>query len=289
MAALTDPRSHFRSSLIQASGVFQSNHDMNFIIFIIIISSIIALLARLHRFAERPLRKEEQAERDRLAREIAEEPESRFILDILSGGDISPFALYLRPFALERIFGEYQKELMLPHTLLVQMLLRQKVSFDFILQNHFSSFDMTLVSIGAPTGEEGAGHVVTTDASWQETFRKLAKRARSIVVVPGIQPGIMSEIRWLRFSGLLVKTVFFKPKEYPEAEWRKVQELYEQKECIDLPEYSPKQLSFRLYSSGRHYDLITWKTVYRKSKRELGEAQMRAILTNDRQWPLTAR
>jgi hypothetical protein len=190
----------------------------------------------------------------------------------------SPFALYLRPFALERMIRESQEELLLQHP--IQLLFRKKINFDFILQNYFNSLGVTVISIGTPNDREGAGHVVTTEASWRECFRQLAERATIIVVVPGIQAGIMAEIRWLIVSGLLVNAIFFKPKGYPKAEWQKMQALYEQEEDIDLPDYSLNQLSFRMYSSGRCHDVMTWGTVYRKRKKERGDAQMKAVLSN---------
>jgi hypothetical protein len=262
---------------------FQYGWDMNYIIFIFIFSSIIALLHRLHRVAESPLKKMEQAERDRLAQKIAEETERRLISGILSGDDISPFALYLRPFALETVFREYPEELILPHTALVPLSLRRKVNFDFILLEYFNALDMTLISIGAPNDKEGAGHVLTTDALWQERFHQLAKRATTIVVVPGIQPGIMAEIRWLRWTPFLAKAIFFKPKEYPKADWEIMQETYKRKEGIGLPDYSPSQLAFRLYQSGGYYQLWTWRrrVDWLSSKeRERINAMFRAFLTN---------
>ena len=216
-----------------------------------------------------------------MAREIAEETERQFILEVLSGNNITPFALYLRPFALERILEEDPAETMSSYILPGQMIIHPGRRFDFILQNHFDALDMMLISLGGPSEKEGAGRILTTDDSWEECFHRLAKRARTIIVVPGTQLGIMAEVRWLRVSGLLRKTVFFKPKEYLETEWRKVQELYEQKEYIHLPDYSQKQLSFRLYPSGEYHDLLTWEPVYRTSKRELGDAQMKAVLMNE--------
>ena len=241
-----------------------------------------ALLFRLHRFAESPLRKIEQAERDRLAREIVDETEWHFISEIISGNDISPFALYLRPFALETIFREYRQEIILPHTALVQLALRRKVNFDFILIEYFDFVDLTLISIGSPNDKEGAGHVLATDASWQECFRRLAKRATTIVVVPGIQSGIMGEIRWLRWTPFLNKAIFFKPKEYPKEDWEKMQELYKQKEGIDLPNYSSNQIAFRMYQSGSYYQLWEWRKKFWSNRWEKGRgnAMLRVLLLN---------
>jgi hypothetical protein len=217
---------------------------------------------------DHPKRMAEQRERDRLAQEIAEDTERRILSEILSGKDIAPFALYLRPFALEK------------DAFVNQLLSREMSKFDHILQSHYEPLGITLLSIGSQINKEGAGHVVTTDDQWRERFRQLAERATTIVVVPGVQPGIMSEIRWLRVSGLLVNSVFFKPTGYPKAEWRKMQEIYEQQEDIELPDYSPKQLSFRMYSSGICYDVMTWSTVYFPHKRRRGRGQMRSVLSN---------
>lgn len=98
--------------------------------------------------------------------------------------------------------------------------------------------------------------------------------------MPGIQAGIRSEIRWLRVSGLLVNAVFFKPRGYPQADWEQMKEAYENEEDIELPDYSPKQLSFRMYSSGRCHDVLTWNSVYLRSKKKRGKDQMSALLAN---------
>jgi hypothetical protein len=222
----------------------------------------------------------EQEERDRLAREIAEETERRLISDILSGSDVPPFALYLRPFALDMNIRQNQGKISLLQPMRFINFFSEGLNFDYLLQNYYKSLGITLISIGSSNGFEGAGHLVTTDALWRERFRQLAERAKNIVVVPGIQPGIMAEIRWLRVSGLLVNSVFFKPIGYPKVEWQRIQELYEREEDIALPDYSPNQLSFRMYSSGRCYDVRMWGTVYLPGKKKRGAAQMKSLLSN---------
>jgi len=224
--------------------------------------------------------------RDRLARKLASRGEGRFISDILSGRNTSPYALYLRPFALEKKIRQRDErislwQLLLPHNLLDHILLPQKINFDLNLQTYFDPLGITLISIGHPNNQEGAGHVITTDSSWQEHFRQLAKRATTIIVVPGFQEGILSEIRWLRESNLLVNAVFFKPVGYPKAAWEKMHKLYEKEENIKLPPYSRKQLSFRMYPSGRCYDVLTWAKVYRKRKKDMKTARVQAALLNN--------
>jgi hypothetical protein len=227
--------------------------------------------------------KVEQEQRDRLAQKLAGKIES----EILSGTNISPFVLYLRPFALEKAIRERQGrislwQILLPHMLLTNLLFHQKANFDLKLQTYLDRLGIMLISIGYPNNKEGAGRIITTDSTWRERFQQLAERATTIVVVPGYSEGVISEIRWLKGSGLLVNAIFFKPASYPRADWQKMKKLYEQEEDIEIPDYSPKQLSFRMYPSGRCYDVLKWRTAYRRSKMDRGEDQMRALLTNKR-------
>lgn len=221
-------------------------------------------------------RKVEQEQRDRLAQRLATEIERR-IAEGVSGSAISPFALYLRPFTLEKEIRGWKLGTGSSETFFLET---GKMNFDYFLQEHLSYLDIPLISIGLPDDQEGAGHVITTDPLWRERFHQLAERAKTIIVVPGIQAGVLAEIRWLRVTGLLVNTVFFKPKGYPRADWQKMKEFYEEEEDIEFPDYSPKQLSFRMYSSGRCYELLTWHTVYRKSVMKRGVDQMRTLLAS---------
>lgn len=218
----------------------------------------------------------EQKKRNIKAQQLADEIEKR-IPDIISGKDTSPFVLYLRPFALEKSIREWKSETRRFERVFLD---GGKINFDYLLQEHLNQLNMLLISIGPSVDEQGAGHVVMSNHGWHERFRHLAERARTIVVVPGMQNGILSEIRWLRVSGLLVNAVFFKPKSYPKADWQKVKEFYENEEDIELPDYTPKQLSFRMYSSGRCHNLLIWNNVYKKEDIRRGKDQLRAILIN---------
>ena len=221
-------------------------------------------------------RKVEQEQRDRAAQRLATEIERR-IAEGVSGRAISPFALYLRPFTLEKAIRGWKLGTGSSETFFLET---GKMNFDYFLQAHLDYLDILLVSIGLPDALEGAGHVITTDSLWRERFHQLAERAKTIIIVPGIQAGVLTEIRWLRVTGLLVNTIFFKPKGYPRADWQKMKEFYEQEEDIEFPDYSSKQLSFRMYSSGRCYDLLTWHTVYRKRVMKHGVGQMRTLLAS---------
>jgi hypothetical protein len=252
---------------------------------------IIFLINLIRWLSSRPKRRaaqQEQAvarrERVRMAQEIAEKAERQLIADIVSGVDVPPFALYLRPFALEKVLRE-RTGLSLWDAVNPQKLLFHicsvKEPFDFKLQRYVSSLALPLISIGPVRYDnDGAAQVVATDFDWRDRFRHLAERAFPIIVIPGSQDGIVAEIRWLIVTGLLVNAIFFKPASYPKIEWEKVQELYQRQEDIYLPEYSRKQLTFRMYSSGKCHSVTPWNTVYRKGEIDRGNAQMRAILLN---------
>lgn len=235
------------------------------------------IVAGIAMYYARIERREEQKFRDRSAQSLAEEAERR-ATGILSGTDTSPFVLYLRPFALEKAIREWKVGATYSKTFFLVEGGRE--NFDYLLLDQLNHLDMPLVSIGCPKNQEGAGHVVATDLSWRERFHQLAERATTVVVVPGIQAGIKAEIRWLRVAGLLVKTVFFKPAGYPKEEWKRISKFYEEEDDMQLPDYSSKQLSFRMYSSGKYHELLTWRTVYRKNTRKRGADQMRTILSN---------
>jgi hypothetical protein len=153
------------------------------------------------------------------------------------------------------------------------------MNFDYFLQDNLNYLDMSLVSIGLPNDQEGAGRI-TTDATWYKQFEQLAAFAKAIFVVPGIQEGITTEIRWLRSTDLSVKVVFFKPKRYPRTAWKEMKEFYEKEDGIEFPDYSSKHLSFRIHPSGKYYDLLTWPNLYREAMGKLGKDRMRALLAN---------
>ncbi len=184
----------------------------------------------------------------------------------------APFALYLRPFALEKFLRQPKR--------FFTVFFRDVVNFDFVLQEYFRGMEMLMISIGATNEEPGAGHVMTDDTVWRERFRTLATRAHTIVVVPGVQPSIRSEIRWLRDANLLSKAIFFKPGPYPSPYWQSAQEVFKTEEGIHLPDWMPRQVSFRLNSSGQAYDVMAWENVYRNKAIQAGLKQMRDLLLN---------
>jgi hypothetical protein len=139
-------------------------------------------------------RRVEQEFRDRSAQRLAEKAELRAARMFLDGSD-SPFVLYLRPFALEKAVRRWRGGLPTSESFFLEGGWK---SFDSYIQEIVANDNLSLVKIGCRSSDEGAGSVVTSDATWREVFRQLAGRATTIVVVPGMEAGIRAEIRWLR-------------------------------------------------------------------------------------------
>lgn len=219
--------------------------------------------------------REAQALADEEARRIAEAAHEKALKELESGQAPPDFALYLRPFRLEHEFHKQGwgwkgiDELFLhPPT----------ERFDHHLGMHFDAIGLPLVCIGQESVEPGAGRVASRDEEWRERFRELAYRAKTVVAVPGRQAGIVSEIRWLRVTGQLRKTVFFKPAGYGRKEWEATAEYLEDEEGIELPEWSRRQISFRLYDSGRAHQVLLWKSTLLEKDQMRGARQIRALL-----------
>jgi hypothetical protein len=225
-------------------------------------------------------RKAEQIEADRYAEQARVENE-RIKQEAIADRDGAAFALYLRPFAVDKVIRKRAQELSwLPHVLIMQLIFPDRVNFDYELNEDFKSLlGIQLISLDAENENQGAGHFQTTDSAWVQEFRLLAVRAKTIVIVPGVSSGIMDEIRWLTMTGLLSNAVFFKPRGYPKSLWQATKEEYEREGVIELPNYSPHRLSFRINTEGNCYDVHDWK-VRRRGSEKLGRAQRRRLLTN---------
>ncbi len=250
-------------------------HAQDRILLSVVFVGVAAVIGAIAMHYARIERRIEQEQRDRIAERLAAKIE-RQVASLKAGSEIQPFALYLRPFALEKTIREWKIGTGSFKTFFLET---GKVNFEHFLLEIFNSLDIVLIGIGFPDGQEGAGHVTTTDIEWSDRFRKLADRAAAIVVVPGTQPGIIEEIQWLKESGLLMKTIFFKPKWYPRIAWQKMRQFHEYKRDIELPAFSSKQVTFRVDSSGRCCDVTLWRTGL---WRRVTERQMRSLLVHAR-------
>ncbi len=218
-------------------------------------------------------RRKKQKIRNEQAQRLAEESE-REISQILKGSSRPSFFLYLRPFKLTGQLSR-RKGLSLPGSPRF-FLDHWKIQFDEFLQTCFDKSDAQLICLGYDDHQFGAGRIETEDADWRERFRMLAQLAQGIILIPGAQPGIVEELGWLRISGHLAKTVLFKPLGYSQNQWEHTARVLEEQEGVDLPSWDRHQLSFRLYSSGRHHDLIFWKRTYFSARR--GRQQMDSVM-----------
>jgi hypothetical protein len=201
-------------------------------------------------------RRKEQTDRDRDATRLAETVECE-IRSATPEAEVRPFVLYLRPFRLSSRLSE-RSQLMMPGN--YQFFSNpSEVQFDELLQICLKNSSIPVVCLGVRDEAIGSGRIPTDDAHWQERFRLLADRATGIAVVPGLQPGIVTEIQWLRVRGLFWKTVFFKPREYQREDWDEVVTFFEDTDGIKLPPFRKNLVSFHLYDSGRYFRLLIWK------------------------------
>jgi hypothetical protein len=248
-----------------------TSNAQNGILLCLVLGGLWLTARGLARFFARAERGAEQEQRNRLAERLATAVEH----GDPQGGQIQPFALYLRPFALER---SLQGRVHRAGSEEMSFLESGAVAFDRFLQEHLDYLDLPLISIGIDRLREGAGNVPTTDEEWLDLFRKLAGHATAIFVVPGMSNGILEEVHWLKENGLLAKTVFFKPAGYSRAAWQKLRVFHEGEKGMEFPEYSAKQVSFRLGSAGGCQDVQTWPVVSDKQAMKRSVGQMRALL-----------
>src|ERR1041384_4565570 len=197
----------------------------------------------------------EQAENDAAAKRIEIEIDQ----DTSSDETTIPFALYLRPFALERFVRGQRK--WVPFDADKPISTSAQIDFDYFLQEHYHGFGLHLVSLDAKGTSQGAGHVITDDVHWFNKFCRLAIHAKVIIVIPGTSLGTLEEIRWLTKSELLNKTIFLKPQGYPRDEWKRTSDYFREKEGMDFPSYSRLLMSFRINKDGSYHHNETWKEI----------------------------
>lgn len=207
----------------------------------------------------RSYRRNQQRRRDDAARALADQTAERYYEMLAQGHDVGQFVFYLRPFALDE--GVYAPSFLpkSPFTPRFFIGAPPREFFEEYLARAIGAAKLPLISLGQPSGILGAGRIETLDTDWFIRFSTLAHAATSIALIPGSQPGIVSEVQYLRVSGLFWKTIFFKPVTYSKADWRRTKDALAE-ERIDLPDWARRMLSFTLYNSGRINQVQTWFT-----------------------------
>jgi hypothetical protein len=194
----------FKRNHLSPTHTFVSFIIKSLIFVLFVILSLIALARTKKR------RNEEQKAADENAQKIEE---------ALLGNDQQPFALYLRPFLIDKKIRVWEHRLSrIPRFRLMQWLLRDKVNYDYRLRREFETLLRTSLLSFDAGDKPGASHLKATSSNWEEKFRRLAPRAKTIVVVPGVSPGIIKEMQWLRMADLLDITIFPKTQRIPEEE-----------------------------------------------------------------------
>lgn len=113
----------------------------------------------------------------------------------------------------------------------------------------------SLIAVGRPGEQIGAGRVASDEETWQEDVALLAQRARFIVFVPSERAGTSWEIDLARREGLLHKCIFVMPPELHydaidlRAAWQRATKEI-RKLGLRLPNYEPEGLLFRLGADG---------------------------------------
>ena len=242
---------------------------------------ILLVLLSISMFALRRARKRRRADQEAADSRAREIDNSARIRQALVGKDNFPFALYLRPFEIDKkIRKRSVSDSRFPQIRVIHSLLRDKVNYDYHLRQEFEALlDVTLLCFDG-TDSPGAAHVKATNDTWIAKFRLLAPRARAIVIVPGISDGILNEICWLSEEGLLQTALFLKPKGYPKSRWQEMKRSYEKEIFLEVPNYCSPELSFRIDLSGRCYEECKWPYAFRFSTLMEAFIKRRRLLAN---------
>jgi hypothetical protein len=78
----------------------------------------------------------------------------------------------------------------------------------------------TLIALGHPGENFGAGRVTTSNKVWMSDIARLAHGAYGILLIPSHRPGTLWEIEHLEREGLLSRTIFVMPPESRRFNWR---------------------------------------------------------------------
>lgn len=239
---------------------------------------VLACIALVSSKKAKKRRKAEQKLADQIAQRLQLENELRINHALLGISDYR-FALYLRPFTIDKkIRVRSISSSRLPHIRIIHWLLRDRVNYDYQLKEEFEALvGITLLSFDG-SDNPGAAHLRSTHVKWFEDFRRLAPRAEAIVIVPGIDRGILDEVRWLKSNDLLDNAIFLKPKGYPKRRWEELKRQYEVEGFHGVPGYSFKEISFRIDATGRCFEECPWPRRYTINGFERAVVKRRRLL-----------
>lgn len=132
-----------------------------------------------------------------------------------------PFVLYLRPFytAGQLHFSNPDgSTIPLGYKSVAE---QKRIDVEQQLEKVFKRV-MPFVAVGGGGRSFGAGKVPSSDEEWQSTVRLLTRSATAIFVVPLAGEGTLWEVKWLRESRLIQRTVFVMPaanEKRAQSEW----------------------------------------------------------------------
>jgi len=181
------------------------------------------------------------------------------------GRDV-PFVLYLRPFETTATIVSNRFEPSFFPLTPAQVLRDPEFELESAV-HHSIPEPWKFVALGRPGEHVGAARVQSDEHSWKQQLLMLANAARLIVCVPASNPGVRWEVKSLRESLNLSKTVFVMPplseRYNVERAWREAFTILRE-DGLTLPPYSPAGCAFRLESTGEVSK--TWQINFRESK-----------------------
>jgi len=167
----------------------------------------------------------------------------------LSGGLPRRFALFLRPFSINRrlaVANPYKSLGLLWPSAPAE---RNEVDLETLLADAFKS-ENPLIGLGKPGEAIGAGRVEVPESSWQLKVMKFAAAAEIILVIPASSEGTKWEITYLKQARLLTKCIFVMPP----SRRREIAEQWEgsiDRLPIWMPPYSSRGMLFSLDAEGQ--------------------------------------
>ncbi len=154
----------------------------------------------------------ELARRDGIKSQLQRNEDARAVSNAIINEDedsITEFRLFLRPFQVEGKLATKNPDYSFFPSI-DRFTRTSRLDFEALLASAIESSG-TLIAFGNPGEHVGSGRFTASEEEWQEQFKKLAHRAKSIMIIPSSRPGTRWEVQWVKDIGLLRKCIFVMP------------------------------------------------------------------------------
>ena len=129
----------------------------------------------------------------------------RILHNIQLGREVSPFVLYLRPFAIGS--GHSMNDM-----------LEGEIDFESVLANALLHIG-PLVAVGRPDPRPGAAKLESSEVEWFERVSALMAASHLIVIVLGGGEGLRKELEIIQAQAYLSKAIFIRPTGLDSETW----------------------------------------------------------------------